>query len=123
MRQVSEKLLAVLLTLLLGLSPLQGVMTGFATSSDQEKRVHQLADMHSDKVMDTDHATPDCEQCNVDDGCTGLNCSSGQCASCVLAVLPDSSHPMDLTTTSGFIRTDGGFISQLSSSLFRPPKA
>ena len=123
MYRLSEKLLAILLTLLLGLSPFQGAMAGFAASSDQEGGVHQMSDTQGDMVMDIDPATHDCEQCNADDGCNGHSCSSGHCASCVLAVLPVFSHPTNLSATPGLLRADDDFVSQLSSSLFRPPRA
>ena len=125
MRRVSEKLLAVLLTLLLGLSPLQSAMAGFASSLDQEGGVHQMANSHDGgMVMAADHvAAHDCEQCNADAGCNGHNCSSGQCASCALALLQVFSHPQNLIAVSVPLRADDGFVSQLSSYLFRPPRA
>ncbi len=123
MDRLSEKLLAILLTLLLGLSPLQSAMAGFAVSSDQEGGVHQISVIQGDMVMNIDHATYDCEQCNADDGCNGHSCSSGQCASCVLAVLPIGSHPINFKATSKLLQKGDYFVSQLSSSLFRPPKS
>jgi len=125
MCRLSEKLLVILLTLLLGLSPLQGAIAGFASSFEQEGGVHQMADRHDGGiVMAADHAAAqDCEQCNAEAGCNGHSCSSGQCASCVLAVLPIFPDILHRTATSGLLRTDNGFVSKLSSSLFRPPRA
>ena len=118
MRCVSEKLLAIALTLLLGLSPLQGAMAGFAPSSDQEKGMHAMAERHGDMVMDHD-----CERNNAYDTDNCHSCSSGQCTSCALAVLPVFSHPTNRIGMSGLLRADDGFVSQLASSLFRPPRA
>lgn len=124
MDRLSEKLLAILLTLLLGLSPpLQGAMAGLAVSSDHEGETYQMSDTQGDMVKDIDPATHDCEQYNADDGCNGHSCSSGQCASCVLAVLPICSHPINFKATSKLLQKGDYFVSQLSSSLFRPPKS
>ncbi|WP_177419603.1 hypothetical protein [endosymbiont of Lamellibrachia barhami] len=97
-------------------------MAGFAASPDQEGSVHQMSNMH-DEGMVMDQAAHDCEQCNADDGCVGHSCSSGQCASCVLALLPFFLLPTHLAVTPVLPMADKGFVSQLSSSLFRPPRA
>jgi hypothetical protein len=122
MHRLSEKLLAILLTLLLVLSPLQGVMAGNTASSDQEEGVHQMAGMHGDMVMVTDHVTDNCVQCDANDDCTGHTCSSCQCASCTLALLSVSPLPANSAATPILFRADDGFVSQYSSSLFRPPR-
>jgi len=44
MRQISGTLLAVLITLLLGLSPLQGTLAGVSDSFDQQADARQIAD-------------------------------------------------------------------------------
>ncbi|MBA1445539.1 MAG: hypothetical protein FE835_11705 [Gammaproteobacteria bacterium] len=114
-------MLALLLTLLLGLSPLQGAMAGFAAASDWEGSMHQMSNMHDDSMV-MDQAAHDCEQCNADDGCAGHSCSSGQCASCVLALLPVFLLPTHLAARPILPMADKGFVSQLSSSLFRPSR-
>ena len=122
MHRLSERVLAILLTLLLGLSPLQGAESGFALSANQDGSVHQMADGHDD-CMDSDRtAAQDCGQCNSEAGCNGHSCSSGQCASCALAVHQVFSYHTNPTITSGFPRADDGIVKQLSSSLFRPPR-
>lgn len=121
MCRLSKKLLTVLLALLLGMSPLQGAIAGFASSFDQEGSVHQTADRHD---IATDHAAAqDCEQCNTEAGCNGNSCSSDQCASCALVVFTVFSYHTNLTAMPGLSRAYDGFVSQHSSSLFRPPKA
>ena len=117
MSRISEKLLTVLLTLLLGLSPLQGAIAGFASSLDQEEGMHQMSGTHGDMAMNIDHGAHDCEQCSAGDGC-----SSGQCASCALALLPYITLPKNLTAAIELLRTDDGSVSQYSSFLFRPPR-
>ncbi|MEN8179114.1 MAG: hypothetical protein ABFS39_10930 [Pseudomonadota bacterium] len=123
MHRLSKKLLAVLLTLLLGFSPLQGVMAGVAASFDQEEGVHQMTGMHGDMAMATDQAEHNCEQRHADDGCNSHSCSSAQCASCVLALLPFFSFPTNLTATSLSYSVADGLESQLSSPFLRPPRA
>lgn len=114
MYQLSEKLLAVFLTLLLGFSPLQGAMVSVASSFDQGEGTHQMAGMHAGMAMASDHALGhDCEQCNTDDCC----------ASCVLALPAIYSYHSNLTATPVLIRADNGFVNPLSASPFRPPKA
>lgn len=122
MRRMPEKLLAVLLTLMLGLSPLQGVMAGSASSLDQEKGVHQMS-TQGEMVMNIDHGSHSCEQCHAGDGCNGHSCSSGQCASCALALLPSFSLPVNLTVVTLLLRSDQSSVSQYTSFLFRPPRA
>lgn len=123
MQILSERLLVILLTLLLGLAPLQSALASFANSSDQEDGVHQMEGMPSDMTGVTDHDTHDCEQCNVGNECAGHDCSSSHCTSCVLALLPILSFQASHTTATVLFPSDDGIISQLSSSLFRPPRA
>lgn len=122
MRRITEKLMAILLTLLLGLSPLQGAIAGFSSSLDQEEGVHQMLDSHGGMVMNSDHGAPDCVQCLAGDGCNDHGCSSGQCASCALAMLPYITLPESLTAVTELFRTDDGSVNQFSSFLFRPPR-
>ncbi|MEN8180883.1 MAG: hypothetical protein ABFS39_20020 [Pseudomonadota bacterium] len=123
MHRLSENLLVILLTLLLGFSPLQGAIAGVA-SSDQEGGTHQMADMHASMAIASDHATAhDCEQCNTDECCTGHSCSSGQCASSVLVVLTVFSYHIDVDAMPGMFLPDTSFTSQSASSLYRPPRA
>ncbi len=126
MSQSPKKMLAVMLAILVGLSPLQSAMAGFADSFGQGEAVHQMADRHDGSLaMTTGHAmTQDCEQCKVDTGCCNRHgCSSGHCVSCALALLPMLSLPTHQTASSVLFRTDDGCVSQLSSALFRPPRA
>ena len=124
MHRLSEILLAILLTLLLGFSPLTGAVAGITASYDQEEGTHQMASMPADMVMAFDHATAhDCEQCNTDDCCAGDSCSSGHCVHCVSALPAIYSHQTQFTASPVLIRADDSFINRLSASLFRPPRA
>ena len=126
MRQSSKKLLAILLALLVGLIPLQSAMAGFADSFGQGDGVHQMVDTHDGSQAMADHVmAQDCEHCKVDAGCSNgqHGCSSGHCVSCVLGLLPVLSFPTHQSAASVRFRTADGFVRQLSSFLFRPPRA
>ena len=125
MRQSSKKLLAILLALLVGLIPFQSAMAGFADSFGQGDGVHQMAGRHDGSQAMADHVmAQDCEHCKVDAGCSnGHECSSGHCVSCVLGLLPVLSLPPYQSAASIKVATDDGFVRQLSSFLFRPPRA
>ena len=90
MRRLSEKMLAILLILLVGLSPLQGAMAGFASLPDQGEGIHQMTDrQEGGMVMASDHgAAHDCEQCKAEVGCHCHNCLSGHCVSCGVVLPP-----------------------------------
>ena len=124
MRQISGTLLAVLITLLLGLSPLQGTIAGVSDSFDQQADARQIADaIDSGIAVSSDYAvTQNCEQCDADNGCFNQSCPPGECATCALALPPIASHLTDPVTAPGMLPTDEGVVKQLVPSLFRPPK-
>lgn len=125
MHQSSKKLLAILLALLVGLIPLQSAMAGFADSFGQGEGVHQMTDWHDGSQAMADHdMAQDCEHCKTGTGCSnGHGCASGHCVSCVLGLFPVLSFPTQQSAASVQFRTDDGFVRQLSSFLFRPPRA
>lgn len=122
MQRFSRKLSAVLLTLLLGLSPLQGVMAGFVSSFDKGDGVQQMAHMHGGPATDAGRVAADCEQCGHGDGCAGSDCSSGQCAFCALAILPDFFYLTNSTDKPRFSPMESDLARGLTFSLFRPPR-
>ena len=125
MKQSSNKLLAILLALLVGLVPLQGAMAGVVDSFDQGEGGHQMADRQDDSLAMVNYVlAQDCEHCKVDAGCSnGDGCSSGGCVSCVLELLPVVSSLTHQSAVSVRFRTADGFVRHSSSSLFRPPRA
>ena len=127
MRRLPEKLLAVVLSVILGLMPLQGAMAGFTTPIKQMGEVHhhQMGNHHDgSQVLDAGHsAMMGCENCNTDAGCSGDNCSSGHCVSCLLALLTDFSFSVHQTIASVVMQTHNDLVKQSISSLFRPPRA
>ena len=123
MRQSYRTLLAVLITLLLGLSPLQGAIAGVSDSFDQQADARQIADaIDSGIAVSSDYVvTQNCEQCDADNGCFNQSCPP-ECATCALALPPIVSHLTDPVTAPGMLPTDEGVVKQLAPSLFRPPK-
>ena len=124
MRQFSGKLLAVLITLLLGLSPLQGAIANFSGSLDQQGGAHQMADAFDSGIaVSSDYMViQNCEQHGFDDDCFSHNGSAGQCATCALALPPIASYPTDPTATPGMLRADEDTVKKPDTSLYRPPK-
>jgi len=124
MHRLSKKLLTIVLTLLLGLSPLQGTMAGFAPSPDQGWSMDEMTDRHDGgRVMAADNAVQDCDRCPVADSNTAHACSSGQCcASCIMAVTQASSQLKNMAASPELFRALDGAANQLSSSFFRPPR-
>jgi len=126
MHRLPEKFLAILLTLLLGMSPLQGGMHNMVSSPGQKENVHQMPDKHTDSmVMAADNELKkDCDQCHMGDGCADQTYSFTHCASCVLAVLTDYLSPTRYTSTPTprHQMAYNEFLSQPSASLFRPPR-
>lgn len=122
MRRYSEKLLPIVLTLLLGLSPLQSVMAGLDASLNQGAEVAQMAGMQGAMDMKADGKGMDCEQCGHDNGCAGYDCSSGQCGFCAAAIPQNFFTSSTPSSTPHFGHVKDGFESRLTFSLFRPPK-
>jgi hypothetical protein len=123
MRQISGTLLTVLITLLLGLSPLQGAISGVSDSFDQQADARQIADaIDSGIAVSSDYAViQNCGQCSVDDDCFSQSCPT-ECATCALALPPIASPLTNPVTTPRMLPADEGVVKQLATSLFRPPK-
>ncbi len=124
MRRFQEKLLAIVLVLLLGLSPLQNVLADLAYSFTQEGAVSMVDCMHGgDMAMAADQSTHDCKYCDIDQGCASHACSSSDCTSAGIALVSTYSYPTARTVASKVILVKTGFESQNPSSLLRPPIA
>lgn len=127
MCRLPDKLIAVLLSVVLGLIPLRGAVAGVTSTVNQtnEQHLHQMNVNHSsDVVLMDDHATTmGCEICNAHSLCSGSNCVSGHCVSCLLALLPDTLIPRHQISAIIIIQPDIDWGRQPTSSLFRPPRA
>jgi hypothetical protein len=123
MHRLPEKLLIIMLTLLLGLAPLQGALAGIFISTDQHVGMQQMPDSHADAMV-MDHSTShDCVQNMDDKRCSGHSCSSGHCASCALGLTASFAYTAIFSSAPKSNLTDERFVSQTSSLLFRPPRA
>ena len=129
MHRSSDKLVAILLALLLGLAPLQGVLAGLLAVPQDTMVMHQAMegmDSHGTQAQagQMDHAEMDqhCDQCDMDHCCDGVSCSFSQCASCVLA-LP-ATLPLILASYTPILGPQPlvGLITRPLTSLFRPPR-
>jgi len=123
MHRLSKKLLAIMLSILLGLSPLQGALAGYVTFDDQPENVHQPVSLHADMDMADNPSAQDHEQCGTD--LTSMNhcCSSGHCASCAVGITQVSILSTINISEPLPIQVDDRFVSQPSTALFRPPKS
>jgi len=123
MRRLCAKLLTILLTLLLGFSPLQGVAAGCAVSAlDQAGSAYQMADGADDSLSLDQAASRDCDSACIQAGCGGTGCFSGVCAFCAPALPPMFLQPANFTATPGFPLADAGVANRHATSLFRPPR-
>lgn len=124
MRKSFGILLAALITLMLGLSPLQGAIAGFSDSFDQRGDARLIADaIDSGFTVSSDYAIfQNCEQCNVDNGCFNHSSPPDECATCALTLPPIASNLTKPVTTPRMLPADEDVVKQLAIPLFRPPK-
>ena len=123
MFRYSEKLLVIFLALLLGLSPLQGALAGVVNSFEQKENAHQMSDTHCAASMDVGNVSHDGTQCSTQNDCHEQDCSTGHCASCVMAVLPEVSRISRSGDASDFPSFQSQFINSGFTSPYRPPRA
>ena len=121
MHRLANKLLMILLTLSLGLAPLQGTFASFSGGCDHDGDMHQSVDNDANSMMlITDQMGQDCPHCDAVADCTG------QCSSLLnvfAALLPDASYFVKSAVVSIPPTTRDIVVSQIPSLLFRPPKS
>jgi hypothetical protein len=124
MRKLHDRLLAILLSAILGLIPLQGAVAGVYMLQDMAGEAHPMNGHHdAARVSTAEHHTGmNCDACNLDSGCNGDNCSSGHCLTCLLALPGDFSFVIERTTPSPTVQSDNDLVKRHLSSLFRPPR-
>jgi hypothetical protein len=127
MRRSFEKLLALLLALLLGLSPLQ---TTWASIADEQPGGHQqsMSDRGHGAHLTRQQAEPQRKPCcQTHPCCQGHNgnsqCNFAHCSSCLPALLVSLSPPIPPSFASSFDMTDTGSPNTLHTAILRPPKA
>ena len=114
--------MATILALLLGFSPLQGAVAAVLATPAQGMGMHQMVEKADDKKSVSAHQMKhECQQHQADNGCTNHAGSSGHCASCVIAILPDTTSSFTPTVTLASRPSNVGFTSQYTTSPYRPP--
>ncbi len=121
---LSRKFLALILSLMLALLPLQGLFASeMAMPAGQGVPMSGMqADMnHASMVGET---APECSDCAAKPACCdGSSCDLHQCASCVvMAFLPQSFiyQPLRVSVVVSF--PHGGNLLSGNTSLYRPPQ-
>ena len=119
-----KKIIAVLLSLLLGLLPLQGV---FATDSSMMHFQDAMVDANVGVDMNHEQLSDmvlECDQGEQDSCCSGSSCDVHHCASCVFAAVPTvSSLLLSLPFASHLAIFESRITSFTPASLYRPPRA
>ena len=122
MYALHRKFIGVLLSLMLGLLPLQGV---FAGETSMPMHDSMLAASMNDTMSHepASQMSADCDQCEQDSCCSGSSCDIHHCASCVFAaVLTESSAMLPLLAAVPLLAFDPRVGSFTLSSLYRPPR-
>ncbi len=122
MHTLHQKSVAILLSLLLGLLPLQGVFAAEASMNTQGSvaNVSDMADMGHEQMPETAQA---CDQCEQDGCCNGDSCGIEHCASCALAaVLMDSAMVLPMPVKTDLMGLAPQTTSSTPSFLYRPPR-
>lgn len=123
MQSLYKKLLVTLLTLLLGLSPLQGVMAELTSLHPPMGHAHQLVDMQGDKGIEDSQPFQDSGQFDTDTDSKHTRCSSGHCAACALVLTQTPILSTIYTSKPLLLQVRGHFASLPAASLFRPPRS
>ncbi|MGD8931619.1 MAG: hypothetical protein PVI52_03545 [Chromatiales bacterium] len=127
MRRTFEKLLALLLALLLGFSPLQASWASLATGQPagvlQSMPGHGQGSHVTGQQAEHQHK-PCCQTHPCCQGCSGRShCSFAHCSSCLPALLARLSPPTPPVVASSYGIFDIGSPSQGHTVILRPPKA
>ncbi|MEN8171171.1 MAG: hypothetical protein ABFS08_13190 [Pseudomonadota bacterium] len=124
MRSLSDKLLAAILALVLGFSPLQGAVAAVLDTPSQGMGMHQMMESQGDQnsVPANQMSHDYCQQNKMDDDCTSHAGASSHCSSCVVGLIPVTTINITPTLISGPHPSSDGFISQHAPSLYRPPR-
>lgn len=135
MRHLSDKLLAVVLALLLGLTPLQGAIAAALGVAGCDAHQEQQAGAHhtsgdSDALASAHHATKqdgsahDCSDC-ASDGCcfTGMSCGTSHCSSTAAPLVVESIVSLSSFGQSYNASAPDAVLASEPAVLYRPPRA
>jgi len=118
MHTLHQKSIAILLSLLLGLLPLQGIFANETPVNIQGGA--EMAGMDHEDAFQMAQTCDQCDQCNQGDCCNDGSCS----ASCTLsAVLAGSSMNLPVLVKTNLSRFASLSPSSTLSFLYRPPRA
>jgi hypothetical protein len=126
MLRLPDKLLAILLSLLLGLAPLQGVMGMTGGSSGQQAADQQSAHRHvNDMPRSMQQKKPTvCPHCLSHDCCQGHqgHSPSSHCSGCLVALPVVITLSAMNTGGSTYPQPQFRYAQRLHSAIHRPPK-
>lgn len=118
-----NKLVALLLSLLLGLLPLQNLFASDTMPMAHEMTSSMEADSMAGHPMD-ELADSDCDDCDAQSCCEQSSCSLHHCASCALsAVIPPDSLFLERSSGTTLVGLQQSLPANRRSSLFRPPRS
>ena len=119
MMPVQRKIFVLLLSLMLGLVPMQGI---FAAEVDTHLHggVASMNDLAHDQMPEM---AMDCDHCELGNCCDGSSCSVQHCASCTQVAVPQALLADHLKTQiNDQSAIESHFSDSLLVSLFRPPR-
>ncbi len=120
MSLLHHKTVAILLSLLLGLLPLQGLFAAEASMN----ALGNATDAPIAVAMDHGQIPEMSQACEQASCCDGSSCGADHCASCALAAVPmDSSMILPLPVAINLTGLAPRVLNSTLSFLYRPPRA
>lgn len=124
MHALTDKLLALFMALLLGLSPMQAAVSAVMVDAGQTMAIHEMSNHTGAMDMAGMASAHDCcEQAMKNVGCPDGDCSSSHCASCVIGLVAAVYPAFNRSLSCEKQALIHGSLRQAPSSLYRPPRA
>ena len=113
---------AILLSLLLVLMPIQGAVAGVLFSDQSvDHSAHSLMNVDTEVAVSCCDGHTDCFSNNT---CNADECSSGHCATCVVAgILGDPDVSVSTSNQNTYFSSHNPILSKSLSSIYHPPRA
>ena len=120
-----RNLLVRMLSLVIGLTPVQGAVAGLLATVDHDEatEIHSvIARDEADSGVTSDHGYTQqaCEHCLYSGCCAGTSCNAGHCASSAAAVTTFTPQA-DLRTHLVEVEHDPAIVKYVPTLPFRPP--